>query len=197
VPADGCGTIHDGKYAYWAYFHGTNGSWSYANIGPGGSRVSSDVAEGWRWEPAGTGSPNDPPPRTAASTAACAPVPPPPQPPPAAGPQVTTGGATTSVTTVPAGGSAATPTPGATRGGATTPMTAAAATRTPRPKTTSTGDASSMTISPRTERALAARATARRSHGGAPVGLVVGILLVAMLGVGGGIAARRRNRPAT
>jgi hypothetical protein len=196
VPADGCGAQHDGKYAYWAYFHGTNGSWSYSNIGPGGSRVSSGVVEGWRWEPAGSGLPNDPPPRAAASTAACTPAPQPPRPPPTVAPQVTTAGATTPLASVPAGGREATTTPGATRG-ATTRTTVAAATRNPRPKTVTTIDASSPTIATPSERELAARATAQRSHDGAPVGLIVGLLLVAILGVGGGIAARRRNRPVT
>jgi hypothetical protein len=196
IPADGCGDLHDGKYAYWAYFHGTNGSWSYSNVGPGGSRVSSAVVEGWRWQPAGTGLPNDPPPRAAASTATCAPPPPPSPPPPTAAPQVTTAGATAPLASVPAA-EGATTTPSEPRGGTTTRTTVAGATRTAQPKQATTVDTSSTTIAPQGERELAARTTARRSHGGAPVGLVVGVLLVAILGVGGGIAARRRNRPVT
>ncbi len=199
-PADGCGVQHDGKYAYWAYFHGTNGAWSYSNIGPGGTRVSSGVVEGWRWETAGSGLPNDPPPRAAATNAVCTPAPPPP--PPTGAPQVTTAGATTPLASVPARGNGATTTPGAAPGatppgaarGATTPTTVAAARRNPRRKTVTTIDASSPTAAPN-ERELAARAAAQSSHDGAPVGLIVGLLLVAILGVGGGIAARRRNRP--
>ncbi len=195
IPADGCGVQHDGKYAYWAYFHGTNGSWSYSNIGPGGTRVSSGVVEGWRWEPAGSGLPNDPPPRAAASTGVCTPAPPPP-PPPTGAPHVTTAGAATPLGSVPAGGNGPTTTADAARG-ATTRTTVAAARRNTRPKTGTTIDASSPTTAAPSERELAARATAERSHDGAPVGLIVGLLLVAILGVGGGIAARRRNRPVT
>jgi hypothetical protein len=77
VPANGCGELHDGKYAYWAYFHGTNSSWSYSHIGPGGSRVAAGVVEGWRWQPAGAGNPTDPPPRAATeATLATEPSPP-------------------------------------------------------------------------------------------------------------------------
>ncbi len=198
VPAEGCGDLHDGKYAYWAYFHGINGSWSYSNAGPGGSRVSSGVVEGWRWEPAGTGLPNDPPPRAAASTAACAPRPPPRQPPPTAASPVTTSGATTTpVARVPAGAGGATTTPSATRRGSTTRTTVASATRRARPNKAAAVDTSSTTIAAPGERELAARTAAQRSHGGVPVGLIVGVVLVAVLGVGGGIAARRRNRPVT
>src|SRR5262249_12318269 len=63
VPASGCGTTHGGRYAYWAYFHGAATTWSYASIGPAGSRVRADVVEGWRWEPNGAGNPTDPAPR--------------------------------------------------------------------------------------------------------------------------------------
>ena len=88
-------------------------------------------------------------------------------------------------------------TPRATRRGTTTRTTVATATRRARPKKTATADASSTTIAPPGERELAARTAAQRSHAGVPVGLIVGVALVAVLGVGGGIAARRRNRPVT
>jgi len=193
VPAQGCGAQNGGNYSYWAYFHGVNGTWSYANIGPGGSRVSSGVVEGWRWEPAGSGLPSDPPPRATASTAPCAPPPPPPSSPsPPAVPQLTTGGAMTPPTSHPAR-TGATSKPGL-KPNVATPRTTVAATRLPRTETTA---ASSTTLPPLQERALGARATAQRSHDGAPVGLVVGVVLVAALAAGGGIAARRRNRPAT
>src|SRR5262245_37890080 len=82
IPADGCGETHGSKYAYWSYFHGTGGQWSYANNGPGGSRVNADVVEGWRWQPDGAGNPSDPPPRgSAAAAAICTPAPPLPPPP--------------------------------------------------------------------------------------------------------------------
>lgn len=193
VPAQGCGEPSSTNYSYWAYFHGVNGSWSYANIGPAASRVSSGVVEGWRWEPKGNGLPSDPPPGAPASTAPCAaPPPPPPSPLPPAASQVTTGGATMPPTSRPAR-STATSAPG-TRPSVATPRTTVAATpRIPRTQTAAT----STTLPPLQERALAARATAQRSHDGAPVGLVVGVVLVVALAAGGGVAARRRNRPAT
>jgi hypothetical protein len=195
MPAQGCGVQHGGTYSYWAYFHGVNGSWSYANIGPGGSRVSSGVVEGWRWEAAGSGLPSDPAPRATASTAPCAPPPPPasPRPSPPAAPQITPGGATTPPASQPPG-STATSGAGPKPGVVTPRTTGSAATRISRTKTTVT---SSTTTSPLRERAVAARATSQRSHDGAPVGLLVGVVLVAALGAGGGIAARRRNRPVT
>ncbi|HYL53743.1 MAG TPA: hypothetical protein VEZ15_17345 [Acidimicrobiia bacterium] len=192
VPAQGCGEHAGTHYSYWAYFHGVNGSWSYANIGPAGERVSSGVVEGWRWEPDGSGLPTDPPPRAPASTAPCAPPPSPPPLPPAAS-QITTGGATTPPTNRPARSTAASE-PG-TRPSVATPRTTVAAT--PRIPRTETAATSSTTLPPSPERALAARATAQRSHDGAPVGLVVGVVLVVALAAGGGLAARRRNRPAT
>lgn len=63
-PVSGCGTVHGGKYAYWAYFHG-GPSWSYAEVGPASwAAVSGDV-EGWRFEPNGSATPSDPAPRAA------------------------------------------------------------------------------------------------------------------------------------
>jgi hypothetical protein len=50
-PKTGCG-VRGSHYAYWAYFHGRAGAWSYQNVGPAGSRVHADVVEGWRWQPA-------------------------------------------------------------------------------------------------------------------------------------------------
>ncbi len=193
VPEKGCGDLHDGKYAYWAYFHGSNGSWSYSNIGPGGSRVAGDVVEGWRFQPAGSGLPNDPPPRAPASTAACAAAMRPS--PPAPAPQVTTAGQTTPPASVATGGTA--PTTNTTVRGATSKTTIAPVKRGARAATSTTARASSTTTAPLNERELAARATANRSDDGAPVGLIVGAVLVAMLGAGGVIAARRRNRPVT
>jgi hypothetical protein len=69
----------------------------------------------------------------------------------------------------------------------------------PRPRTrtttATTARAPSTTTEPLTPRELAARATARRSQDGPPTGLIVGAFLVAMLGIGGVVGARRRNRP--
>jgi hypothetical protein len=199
VPANGCGDLHDGKYAYWSYFHGSGGSWSYSHIGPGGSRVSAGVVEGWRWQPAGAGNPTDPPPRAAPSTAACA-SPSTPPPPPTAAPPVTIAGANTPPVTAAPNGIDPTTKPGAIprrTTTATTPTSAGSLQRNTRATTVTTAHALPSTTAPLSEREFAARATARRSSEGAPVGMIVGALLVAILGAGGVIAARRRNRRVT
>ena len=69
-PETGCGEQTGSTYAYWSYWHGdragdgSDGSsvWDYSNVGAGGSRIHSDVAEGWRFQPHGAGNPSDPPP---------------------------------------------------------------------------------------------------------------------------------------
>jgi len=55
-PANGvqnCGeNVGSGDYDYWSYWHGTTGSWIYANDGPAEHSVSSpaDDVEGWRFQ---------------------------------------------------------------------------------------------------------------------------------------------------
>src|SRR5439155_21369903 len=74
VPSSGCGTKTGSHYAYWAYFRAPAGSWVYQSIGPGSVRVKSTTVEGWRFEPDGSGSPNDPAPRGSPDpTATCVP----------------------------------------------------------------------------------------------------------------------------
>ena len=79
-PATGCGVRTAAGYQYWAYFHGSASGWTYAADGPGTHLASPDSAEGWRFEGAGSGHPNDPGPVVAADpVAVCAaahPVPP-------------------------------------------------------------------------------------------------------------------------
>ncbi len=190
VPADGCGDLHDGKYAYWSYWHG-DGGWSYSNVGPGGTRVDSGVVEGWRWNPAGAGNPTDPAPRGSATAAAICPTTPTAPRPTAPLPPVTSAGGiapnpATVATTKPARSrNASTP---ATHG----PQSASRNTASTRPTTRA---ATTTTTVPFDERAIAARAPAQHSGGGgAPVGLIVGVLLVAILAAGGIVATRMRQR---
>jgi hypothetical protein len=207
IPQTGCGTAHDGHYAYWAYFHGTNGNWTYNNFGPASWRVATGVVEGWRWQPDGSGLPTDPSPRGSANAAVtCVPAPP-------------TTVARTTVPTSPrstvATGSTSTlgvlqiPGPRTTTGAAsvppTSPTTAGSGSATTvasgspvksggaSPTTRATGESSSSSV-PSPVRGVAAAGPAPSPSGGVPIGLVAGVLLVVGLGAGGAIAARRRRR---
>ena len=62
-PASGCGTQTGDTYAYWSYWQGTADGWTYSNTGPAFTTASMTTAQGWRFEPSGSGSPSDPPPR--------------------------------------------------------------------------------------------------------------------------------------
>jgi hypothetical protein len=64
VPSSDCGQEVPGGYDYWAYWHGSTGTWIYANTGASGTVTKGDV-EGWRFEDPGAGNPSDPPPRAA------------------------------------------------------------------------------------------------------------------------------------
>ena len=65
-PANGvqnCGqSVGTGKYDYWSYWHGTSGSWVYANGGPAEQPVASpaDDVEGWRFQSNEPDNPNSP-----------------------------------------------------------------------------------------------------------------------------------------
>ena len=214
IPATGCGEQHDGKYAYWSYWHGIGGNWSYASIGPGGSRVSTAIVEGWRWQPNGTGLPTDPPPRGPANVSAVCVVSVPattaaPTTTPRTAPPITTG--KTSPTTIGALGNPTSTTDPTTKPGPhpSTPTSSGAAVATTRPKpgatTATTGrDRASTGTTDRSGSAAGIVLThggiagppVHHSSGGAPVGLIVGVGLVVALGAGGTIAARRRSRAA-
>ncbi|HEY5170665.1 MAG TPA: hypothetical protein VIK54_02950 [Acidimicrobiia bacterium] len=207
VPSTGCGVAHDGHYAYWSYWHGDGGKWSYANVGPASGRADPGVVEGWRWQPDGSALPTDPPPRGPAdATAICAPVPPRPTAPPttvaspspptvapATRPSVS-GGAQQEPSTPPATGphSSRPVSPPARRGSAVAVTTATTAGGSSSSRAPGESSSSSIAIS---VRGIAA-APPGRSAGGAPVGLLVGVSLVVALGAGGAIAQRRR-RPAS
>jgi hypothetical protein len=205
VPATGCGERTSDRYAYWSYWHGSDGAWAYSNFGPAAWRVQADVVEGWRFQPSGSGLPSDPPPRASASIpSSCLPAPPPTAPatvaPAAPPPASPTGGAPASPTTTtpqPAPGSrSATPTtrtPAARAPNDTRPTTGSAGAT--RSSTTTAGDALLDDAA-----AASARAQAREQDdgdgSGTPVGLIVGAVLVAALGAGGAVTARRRRASA-
>jgi hypothetical protein len=52
-----CTATSGSEYYYWSYWHGSSGSWSYANDGPGGQTVAAGDVEGWRYEDPGPASP--------------------------------------------------------------------------------------------------------------------------------------------
>ena len=124
-----CGqSVGSGNYDYWSYWHGTSGSWVYANNGPAEQSVSSpaDDVEGWRFQTNEPDNPTDPPPEASPSYAqicnASTEVPPSQPPPPA-------------VTTTTSAPSSVTPT-SMTTGGPSAGSSGQAATTTPttRPK---------------------------------------------------------------
>jgi hypothetical protein len=203
VPKTGCGEAHGGRYAYWSYWHGSGGKWSYSNFGPGASRVDSAIVEGWRWQPNGSGLPTDPPPRgPAGATAICVPAPPPTTAPP---------------TTVPTTAATAPPLPvGAQQTPGTSPPVGLHSTIVASETTQPASSASTATTTTTRGARLSTRASvhstpssiafaargiaaAPRTHssGGAPVGPIIGVSLVIALGAGGAIAARRRARTAS
>jgi hypothetical protein len=195
VPATGCGERTSGRYAYWSYWHGVDGQWQYSNFGPAAWRVDADVVEGWRFQPAGVGNPSDPPPRASAALPVdCRPALPP-TPPAAVAPAGTA--------PPPAGNASPPATPGGTQGlGASSPATGTAgAPSAVPPSTTSSTGAVRPGATTSTEATATSAATARASSAStgsegdsnAPIGLIVGVVLVATLGVGGALLARRRR----
>jgi hypothetical protein len=204
LPATGCGEAHGGRYAYWSYWHGRGGNWSYSNFGPASSRVDSAIVEGWRWQPDGAGLPTDPPPRGPASAkAVCVPAPPPATAPPTTvatttRPTPVTGisppvGAQQTPSTAPSVGprastAASTATRPASR--ASTATTTATAGRHPPTRAPVQSSPSSFALA---ARGVAAGPPAHGS-GTAPIGLIIGVSLVIALVAGGAIAARRRAR---
>jgi hypothetical protein len=206
-PQSGCGERTSAHYAYWSYFHSQGGTWEYSSSGPASRRVDPGTVEGWRWQPNGTGLPTDPPPRGPASAAAiCIPQTTP-----------TTTRPAISGTTAPHPGVTTTPTPAATTPvvgpavpgtlpapGTATSTTPSAAMATSRQTTaTTTRGGPSTTIadaasgSPPSSIALTAGGIAAppgaHTSGGAPVGVIVGVLLLIALGAGGAVAARHRR----
>jgi hypothetical protein len=209
-PATGCGERQNGRYAYWSYWHGSNGAWTYASVGPASTRVDPTVVEGWRWEPDGAASPVDPPPRVApVASTICKPVPPPAPPTTAAVTTRTTVRATSPATQAigppgATGPSAITPIAPQPRAGAATPGPTNSGVPRPGGTTTPRRVAASRSTKPDasapTTIALAQGGIATAAHGsgsgGTPVGLLLGGALVAALFAVGALAARRRRSTA-
>lgn len=61
-----CGDRSSGGFQYWAYFDGASGSWVYGNFNPFSRRLADGAIEGWRFVD-GAGNGSDPPPRIAPS----------------------------------------------------------------------------------------------------------------------------------
>jgi hypothetical protein len=60
-----CGqSVGNGNFDFWSYWHGSSGSWVYAENGPAGQSVSnpSNDVEGWRFQNNEPASSSDPPP---------------------------------------------------------------------------------------------------------------------------------------
>ncbi|MGP0032266.1 MAG: hypothetical protein ACLPVF_17400 [Acidimicrobiales bacterium] len=51
-----------GEFYYWSYWHGSTGSWQYADTGPASSTASSGDVEGWRFQNPGPDNPSAPAP---------------------------------------------------------------------------------------------------------------------------------------
>ncbi len=218
-PANGvqnCGeSVGPGDYDYWSYWHGSSGSWAYANDGPAEHSVSSppNDVEGLRFQTDQPANGSDPPPTVAPAYAqicnASTEVPPA-QTPSAAATTTTTPTATPTPASV-------TPTTGRSGTGpalATTPTTAAGTrpesgvsttTAAPGATTTTTTFGSGDTAtggagahgSSSTHRSLVASAAARNSGGGAPSNVLPASLIAVVVAALGGLALFRwRRRPA-
>ena len=142
-----CGqSVGSGDYDYWSYWHGSTGSWVYANDGPAEQSVASppDDVEGWRFQTDEPDDADDPPPGVAPAYAqicnASTEIPP---------AQSSSGSGSTPTTSTTTGpGTSATPTTGDTSAGpaqATTTSTAAGARPKPAVSTTTTGPGATTT----------------------------------------------------
>ncbi len=215
-PANGvqnCGqSVGSGDYDYWSYWHGTSGSWVYADNGPTEQLVSSsaDDVMGMRFQTDEPADSSDPPPTVVPSYAqicnASTEVPP-------AG--SSSGAApTTTTTTTSTGPTSVTPPTGKTSAGLaqTTPSTAAG--NRPKPGVTTTTvarDATTTTLgagntaptggdthgSSAVHRSIVAAAASHHSGGGSSSDLLPVILIAAVVAALGGFALFRwRRRPA-
>jgi hypothetical protein len=214
-PANGvqnCGqSVGSGDYDYWSYWHGSTGSWVYANNGPAEQSVASPAndVEGWRFQTDEPDNPSDPPPAVASSYAqicnASTEVPPP-QPPSGAAPTTTT------TTDAPP---SATATTGTTSAGSaqTTTTTTAVSTRpksgvstttaVPGATTTTLGSGDTVSVggsshgSSGTHRSVVASAASHDSSGGPSSNFLPAILIAVVVAALGGLALFRwRRRPA-
>jgi len=208
-----CGEgVGSGKYDYWSYWHGSTGSWVYANDGPAEHSVSSpaDDVEGWMYENGEPDTPSSPPPEPAPSYAqictASTEVPPAQLPPtststttaPTSSVTPTTGRASTGsapattttapVSTWPGSGAATTTTTTSAPHGTTTTLTPGAKSSTGGGSRGSSG----------THRTAVASATAHDEAGGGSSSNLLPVILIAVVVAALGAFAlfRWRRRPA-
>jgi hypothetical protein len=67
-PANGvqnCTKTKGSEFYFWSYWHGSTGSWAYADGGPGTQTVADGDVEGWRFQNPGPASPSAPAPSVA------------------------------------------------------------------------------------------------------------------------------------
>jgi hypothetical protein len=221
-----CDASSGDDYYYWSYWHGSTGSWVYANDGPAEQVVAAGDVEGWRFEDPGPASPAAAKPgpspdyeticpqaataattttaaptttTTAAPTAGAGSAPPTTAPPSAATP-------TTAPATVGGGGSSTSssaPAPGGT--GSTTAPAAGSGSggRTSTQPRSDTSDDPSIrgptgttSVPGRRARAIGPTGHRRGAGGGAPWPLIVTGALVVVLGTASVLRWRRRERAA-
>ena len=221
-PANGvqnCGQgVGNGNFDFWSYWHGSSGSWVYANNGPAGQSVSNPAndVEGWRFQNNEPASPTDPPPGVTPSYAqicnASTEVPPAQAASTPTSPTTTPGAAavpTTTSTTVrtAAGSGAVTPTTSSTgtrsrSGFATAATTTSAptpgATTTTPPSTAASGVGGGSHGSSASHRVADAPAAAHVSPGGGSSSDVLPAALIGavVLALGAYALVRWRRRPA-
>ncbi len=159
---------------FWGYFHGTSGGWVWAAGSAADQQIASGALEGWSWG-SGDGSTGHPAPPTMAIDDVCVPTSPTPAPTPAPSPSPA---APTETSAAPSASPAvANASPHHHRLVASaTPSTSPAAAPTP--------------ASPDIVRAAAAPPP---SSGGPPLGGLLALGAIVLLGVGGRIAMRHRR----
>jgi hypothetical protein len=223
-PANGvqnCGqSVGSGDYDFWSYWHGTTGSWAYANDGPAEHSVSSppDDVEGWRFQSDEPANGSDPPPGVAPSYAqicnASTEVPPPQGPPTAA---TTTTTPTTSAPAAPSAtqstaGASTAPGPSATTSTALSGKSKSGSAAAATTATTAAGSGTTTTSAPDgsagsggggkhgssdAHRSVVASAVSPKSSGGGSSSTVLPVVLIVVVlaALGGFAAFRWRRKP--
>ena len=173
---------------YWAYFRapGGDGPWQYSNLGASASTVRDGDVEGWSF---GMGSP---PFQSFCDVVGCAP-PPAPEPPPAPGPAATPEGVAGPTGAASAGGTAGdSGTAAAVDGSATAETPAATTPDGTTPATTARGATAAERSRAADRQALGRPTVAADEGSGSPVGVLVAVGLVALIG-GAAVVVRRRR----
>ncbi len=209
-PSSGCPKLSGGSYAYWAYFNGVGGGWSYGNDNPFVTPMRDGQIMGWRYT---TGSPDGqaPAPRMAPSSSLFPPLtpvtaPPPVVPtvpalPPPVGPDGGGGGSVAPGASGSTPGTTAGPGDGAVAGDGTTAATNADGTPSTDATTGSSvdGAGSSTTddgddLDADSEELAAAPASSSGPDASRWVGPAVAVAAMGALGVGAVTQTRRRSR---